>query len=355
MPAPEERCYLSMELSSQMLPRILRDVNDGVIVLDGQGTVLYVNPSGQEMLLLPEDAAGRKYAALMQEDIASRNDEFNQFLLDAIYDKQSAHRGECAYLRRDGTRLQLHMVTSFLRDDAGQKNEGVVIQFTDITELARMHQKEKDASIVFVSTLIFVCAWVLLVALWEFLDRPLPAHLLTQAVTFLGACMMVFLVRTTSITWRELGLSTKNLRKVLITDSLVAAAGLALMIGLKFVLLRVAPGFFEAGTPFWNWRALRLSGVFYPVTVFLQELISRGLMHESMRRIITGKYRELAAIAVTSLAFGALHLFLGLIYMLGAVILLGGLGVLYRRQNTIWGLCIPHYVLGMALVFLGFA
>ena len=111
-----------------------------------------------------------------------------------------------------------------------------------------------------------MCAWVLLVELWEFLGRPLPAHLLTQAVTFLGACMMVFLVKTTSITWREL-----------------------------------------------------------------------------------------AAIVVTSLAFGALHLFLGLIYMLGAIILLGGLGVLYRRQNTIWGLCIPHYVLGMALVFLGFA
>ena len=37
------------------------------------------------------------------------------------------------------------------------------------------------------------------------------------------------------------------------------------------------------------------------------------------------------------------------------VIVLDGLGVLYRRQNTIWGLCNPHYVLGMALVFLGFA
>ncbi len=307
--------------NSQLLPRILRDVNDGVIVLDGQGTVLYVNPSGQEMLLLPEDAAGRKYAELMQEDIATSNDDFNQFL----------------------------------RDDTGRKSEGVVIQFTDITELVRMHRKEKDASIVFVSTLIFVCAWMLLVALWEFLDRPLPAHLLTQAVTFLGACMMVFLVKTTSITWRELGLSTKNLRKALITDSLVAAAGLALMIGLKLALLHVAPGFFEAGTPFWNWRALRLSGIFYPVTVFLQELISRGLLHESMRRIITGKYRETVAIVVTSLVFGAPHLFLGFIYMLGAAILLGGLGMLYRRQNTIWGLCIPHYVLGMALVFLGFA
>ena len=66
-------------------------------------------------------------------------------------------------------------------------------------------------------------------------------------------------------------------------------------------------------------------------------------------------YREAAAIVVSSLVFGALHLFLGLIYMLGAVVLLGGMGVLYRRQNTIWGLCIPHYVLGMALTFLGFA
>ena len=344
-----------MEFAPQMLPRILRDVTDGLMVLDSQGTVLYVNPSGQEMLMLGPDAAGRKYADVMLEDVQPGNDGFNQFLLDAVYDKQSIHRGQCAYVRRDGRQLALHMVTSFLRDETGREHEGVVIQFSDITELEQMRRRERDASIVFVSTLGFLCLWVLLVALWEFLDRPVPAHLLTQAVTLMGAGMMVFLVKVTSITWRELGLSTKGLRKALITDSLIAAAGLALMIGLKLVLLRTAPGFFEAGRPFWDWGALRLSGIFYPLTVFLQELISRGLMHESMRRVITGKYREVAAIGVTALTFGALHLFLGLIYMLGAIVLLGGLGELYRRQNTIWGLCIPHYVLGMALAFLGFA
>ncbi len=338
-----------------MLPRVLRDVTDGVMVLDGHGTVLYVNPSGGEMLSLGGETVGGKYAQVMERDSRPENDGFHQFLLDAVYDKENTHRGQCAYTRPDGKQMQLRVVTSFLRDEAGHGQEGVVIQFSDVTELARMRQRERDASVTFVSMIMFVSVWVLLIGLWEFLDRPLPAHLLTQVVMVLGAGMTVFLVKTTSITWGELGLAPKNLKSAIITDSIVAAAGLGLMVGLKLALLRLVPGFFEEGAPFWNWGAIRLSGYFYPVTVFLQELMSRGLVHESMRRVITGKYREAAAITVTSLAFGALHIQLGLVYMLGAIILLGALGELYRRQNTIWGLCIPHYVLGMAVTVLGFS
>ena len=57
---------------------------------------------------------------------------------------------------------------------------------------------------------------------------------------------------------------------------------------------------------------------------------------------------------MSSLLFGALHIHRGFIYMLAATVLLGIFGVLYRKQNSIWGLCIPHFVLGEIIWFLGY-
>ena len=47
--------------------------------------------------------------------------------------------------------------------------------------------------------------------------------------------------------------------------------------------------------------------------------------------------------------FGAMHIHKGLFYMLGAVALLSVFGIIYRKQKTIWGLCVPHFVLGIAV------
>ena len=80
----------------------------------------------------------------------------------------------------------------------------------------------------------------------------------------------------------------------------------------------------------------------------------RGVIHENLRRIFVGKHSEAMAIVVSSLIFGALHIHRGFIYMIAATALLSIFGVLYRRQNSIWGLCIPHFVLGEIIWFLGY-
>lgn len=88
--------------------------------------------------------------------------------------------------------------------------------------------------------------------------------------------------------------------------------------------------------------------------MFAQELVSRGLIHEQARIVINSKHRETLSIVLSSLIFAAAHVHLGLIYMLSAGLLLGILGIVYRKQGTILGLCIPHYVLGEFLGILGF-
>ena len=67
-----------------------------------------------------------------------------------------------------------------------------------------------------------------------------------------------------------------------------------------------------------------------------------------------GKNATMAAIILSSLLFGAVHIAHGFMYMAAAMILLGALGGLYEKQRNIWGVAIIHYVLGQAACCLGF-
>lgn len=337
----------------KILPRILRDITDGVLVLDRGGNILYINPSGCQILGLTKDCVGQKYYAVAMDDEKDDNDKFHQFLLDAVYDKDNTHSGEIEYTDKSGKKRNLRIVTSFLRNAEGNAKDGVVIQFSDETEVVRLRRKEHDTVTVFAVTMILVCSWIFFVQIWEYLNRPIPLFVMTNLVEIIGILLLLFILKNTSFTWQDIGLSVKGIGPIIRLDSLMAALGAVLLILVKVAMLKANPGHFEAGTPFFDWKVLlRTSSILYPFTAILQEFLVRGVVHENMRRIFTGKRGETLAIVVSSLFFGALHLYLGLMFMAGAALLLGVLGVLYRRQNTIWGLCIPHFVLGLMLSIL---
>lgn len=341
-----------MDRQIGLYSRILRDVTDGVMVLDAQGAVMFINPSGKALLGIGDDAVGRKYAEVMREGMTRENDGFHQFLLDAVYDKENAHKGQVDYTRPDGAKQRISISTEFLRGEDGASREGVVIQFSDITELTRLQQRQKDASVVFVTVISCVCGWMFICVIWELLGRPISTHWMTQIVQLCGVIMFAFILKNTSFTVKDMGLGIKNIGKIIRLDTLIALGGLAALILAKLVVRKLVPGFFDANEPFWNWK-MGFSQWIYPLTVVLQEFLTRGVMHENLRRIFTGKHSETIAIIVSSLIFGVLHIYLGIVYMAGATLLLGALGMLYRKQNTIWGLCIPHYICGIALTFLG--
>ena len=50
-----------MECSNDLIPRILRDIDDGVIALDQHGRIIYMNPQCRKLLNLNKDDIGRTY------------------------------------------------------------------------------------------------------------------------------------------------------------------------------------------------------------------------------------------------------------------------------------------------------
>ena len=96
----------------------------------------------------------------------------------------------------------------------------------------------------------------------------------------------------------------------------------------------------------------------YAFVVLIQEFVSRGLAYESVRSLFITRYDEkkanAIAVIISSWYFAALHVAYGPTYMIGAFVLLSIFGLIYNKQRTIFGLCIPHFVLGQMIAILGF-
>ena len=113
---------------------IVQDMMEGVLAIRFDGTISYVNNAAEKILGRERaEMEGKKFATLFFGD--EENDEFNQTVLDAIYDSDTVHEKLVPYFKGDKM-AQLHVITSVLRN-MGEK-VGVVIVIGDVTELAEL-------------------------------------------------------------------------------------------------------------------------------------------------------------------------------------------------------------------------
>jgi membrane protease YdiL (CAAX protease family) len=340
-------------VNEEIVPRILRDINDGVLVLDSHGTILYLNNQGQELLGKLECPTGAKYAStLMANDSNKGNDGFHQFILDAVYDKDSTHQGDVPYILPNGDKRQLHLTSSFLFSDNKQDKIGVVVLFSDITEVATLNRQRRESSTCFAVLISCICLYLFLWSALRFLGVEPPGWVMSLMVEGISIIMFVIILKTTSFSIREIGLKVQNIRDTFVPDIAITIGGCVLLVAIKLVILRINPSFFPTGSSFWDWSVASPADLYYPLTAILQEFLARGVMQENLNRIFVGKYAGILSIVISSLIFGILHIAYGLPYMLAAALLLGVLGALYQKQRNIWGLSIIHYVLGSVAKFL---
>jgi PAS domain S-box-containing protein len=330
--------------------RVLRDFDEGIITFDRGGVIRYINPSASLILGLTENAVGKRY----RDVFGKENDALLEFLVKATAEKNASQRGDILFRREDGSLVRLNTSCICLQDEEDALERSYAIHFDDITEIDILRRKRRESSAVFIGTMTAVSIWIYVVALWQQTGQKVSQEIMTQFIHVISLIMFFYIRHYTHFSFEEMGLKIKGIDKAIKVDCLLTAVFTAMLFGIKLILLRVSPGFFPAGAPFWDWSRMNWSDFTYPLTAVLQEFLSRGVIHENLRRIFVGKYSEAAAIIVSSLLFGALHIHRGFMYMLAATALLSIFGILYRKQNSIWGLCIPHFVLGEVVWYLGF-
>ena len=130
-----------MERDNIISGRILDDMTDGVLAVDLSGTIVTFNPAAARILGITEqEALAKSFGEVFL--LAEDNDDFNQTILDAIYESSTSHNRVVPFSNK-GKRTTLALTTTFLKagNDSGQRM-GVIAVFSDITELQALQEAE---------------------------------------------------------------------------------------------------------------------------------------------------------------------------------------------------------------------
>lgn len=131
-----------MEQESAIYKNILQNMSGGVMTIALDGRVITFNPAAARILDRPaEEVLDRKFAAVFFGEEA--NDDFNQTVLDAIYESSVSHNRTVGFFTGAAT-IYLSVTTSFLQfQEAGElKRVGVIVVFDDITEVKKLRDVE---------------------------------------------------------------------------------------------------------------------------------------------------------------------------------------------------------------------
>ena len=323
--------------------RVLRDMYDAVLVLDSEGNILYVNGPASRMLEVDEGyRETSEYFSLLTDN--EYNNSFREAIFSALENKDETTVRKVPYMARSGRKYVFVLSSSLLYDsDVAQ----LVVTLSDETTAEEMTQKFNDSSQTFSTFLFGFCGSILLYALWEFLGHPFPADFLTHSVEILGIIMLVFIVKRTSLTWRDLGIRTHNLKKTVRTALIVAGCCFVVLCGFKVVCRLVDPGCFEPDAPFFDIRRFGLRQILYIFTAGIQEFLARSVVQGNLNRITVGRHPKARALMLSSLIFAAMHIHFGFVFMIGAAVLAGLEGILYNKQKNLFGVWIVHWVFGV--------
>lgn len=326
--------------------RVLRDMSSAVLVLDSKGGIVYVN--GPAARMLEVDAGYReKESSFSLITNNAFNDSFNEAIFDALYDKNRTTIRKVPWMAPSGRKYVFRMSSSYLKESESEEAL-IVITLSDETVAEEMTQKFNDSSNIFTTFLFGFCGWILVYAFWEYLGQPISADFVTHGVEVLGILMLLFILRRTSLSWHELGIAAREPVKTAKTALIVAVCAVAFLFALKAVIRLFNPNSFEPDAPFFDISRFGLRQILYVFTAGIQEFLARSVMQGNLRRIVPGKHPGVMAIFLSSIIFAALHIHFGFLFMVGAAILAGLEGILYEKQQNIFGVWIVHWFFGVS-------
>jgi PAS domain S-box-containing protein len=128
------------EIKPVILQNMLENLPVGLMVIDAKGEISTINRSASEMLGHSLDAFdGKGWGELFIE--GQKNRDFNQVIIDIIWEKKVNLRRQVSYVRSDGRTLQLSITGSFLKEE--DAIAGIAVLMNDVSELHQAHENEK--------------------------------------------------------------------------------------------------------------------------------------------------------------------------------------------------------------------
>ena len=330
--------------------RLLRDMPGCAVVLGPGGTIVYANEAAQKAMGIGP-FVGRPFADYFMESANEANDEFYEVFLAAVRDKRNRFQGRCPFVAPNGRKFTFFVTSSQLK--YGEESY-LVITCADVTAEEEAERLRRESVFVLMACIAYICAFIFIYAVWNYIGRPGEPKYLTRILEVGGIILGIIVYRRTSLSFSDLGLSTKNLAHNLKVDGLACLGIIAFFCLLKLIMMNAAPQVIAHPEAFYDPAWVPIGNIiFYVFTALIQEFLTRGIMQESLMHILTGPHRNAIAIVMSTIMFASLHLMYSPLFMLGAAVMLGVFGIVYLKQRSIWGLALIHFTFGITASMLG--
>lgn len=246
--------------------------------------------------------------------------------------------------------LLLENLASVLADRLRQSNE-------QLRELAK--QREAVGSFI-VRIMLLVCLYTFLLSGLEYLGDRAPANstLVSLPVQLIFAAGSWTFIRGTGYPLADFGLSWRYLLSSMGEAVLFTAPLLALLTGVKWMVLKVGGNPYGVALIEYEDVATRLQDpdiapamLVYALSCVVQELIVRGALQSSLMMFLTGRGRALKAIGITALIFAMTHLHMSFLFAALAFVPALFWGWLFARRPNVAGVTLSHIAVGTYVFF----
>ncbi len=327
---------------------IFENMSDGVFIINANREISYANPSAERIFACEEDYLNNKpiASAILTN---RKNRSFNKLMINILRSARQSDSSVVTYHNGKEKKVLNIRINKQVND---KDEETILVMMEDITANHNLKRYERDCAIIFAALITCICVYLSVWCLFEF---TLHLHLDTSIYTFMieGIAFLLFLqiLLFTSMTPGDIGIFVRP-KRLFHTFRQVLPIGLAVcaLLILINVLLRsngiyVKP-YFIGGS---------LYGAYtYIFTAILQEFLSRGVIQTCVKALMKIKGQRFLTIMLSSLLFALMHLPFGFPFMAGSFLLSVILGIIYEKQENIWGCAFLHWACGyiaMALFF----
>lgn len=345
-------------LSNDQKNMVFENMSDGIITVNAEGNITYLNSACMEILGTGEqEILNRSFSETFLTD--KKNKEFNRLFELCFHRNLSLPRKIVKYTNGNEQKyfnIEVSLINSKGNTEgisAGKEDfQGMVVLIDDVTDTWHHKTHARDCAMIFAGIIVCTSIYLSIWSLCKFtLHIPLSTADYTRMIEGITLLLFMEIIFFTSFSLKDVGLIPKrsrilkNLKQTLIIASVSCGV---LAIGKEILLLTGFPvkQYFIGGSP---------RGAYtYLFSAFLQEFLARCVIQKSVKQLMRIRFQTISSVILTSLLFMLMHLPFGFIFMMGAFLLSIALGILYEKQKSIWGCVFLHWSVGYLAMCLFF-
>lgn len=196
--------------------RVIQDIEEGIIIVDNDGTISHFNPKAKAVLNIDKDYENKKYFEFI--DDTNGNDPFHEMLIDVIVNKKIIHKKRIKY-NTSSKQKTIYITNSIIKDEYDNQ-VGVILSFDDVTIEEELKKKNNDSALTFIILVVMLSLWIFACGIYINDTNAIDARLFGRFIMYLPLVLTPIATNVFGFTLEDLGLKTKGIKKYIINDSI---------------------------------------------------------------------------------------------------------------------------------------